>query len=91
MTMIVNAPTYEDMPPVYLPLATRPDVPTGDEHGPANAILADVLELSRAWHDALATIGNQHIDAAPVSSRHVLDLEAAISRAVLDWIVAWPS
>ena len=90
MTVTVP-PIYEDAGQVYLPLAIRPELPAGDEHGPANTILAAVLELARAWHDALAASGDQHIDAAPVSSRHVLDLAAALSGAVLDWILAWPS
>jgi hypothetical protein len=89
--MTVNAPTYEDMPPVYLPLAIRPDVPTSDEHSAANAVLCAVLDRTRIWHDHLAAIGNQYINAAPTSSQHVLDLDAIIARAVLDWIVAWPS
>lgn len=89
--MTVKAPTYEGIPPVYLPLALRPDVPTSDEHGAANAVLGAVLERTKNWHNDLAAIGNQHINAAPTSSQHVLDLDAIIARAVLDWIVGWPA
>ena len=44
------------------------------------------LQLS----DELKIVANAHFDAAPASSEHVLELDAAIARAVLDWIAQWP-
>ncbi|MEH3138773.1 MAG: hypothetical protein PGN37_01075 [Mycobacterium kyogaense] len=41
--------------------------------------------------DDLHIITNRHIDAAPGSSVHVLDLTAAVARTVLDWIGRWPA
>ena len=68
----------------------RPRVPKGDDPEAASAVLNTVLERTGVLSDELRAIANAHVDAAPMSSAHVLDLDAAIARAVLRWIELWP-
>jgi hypothetical protein len=68
----------------------RPRVPKGDDPEAVNAVANTVLERTRVWSDELRAIANAHVDPAPTSSEHVLDLDAAIARAVLRWVELWP-
>ena len=68
----------------------RPRVPKGDDPDAASAVLNTVLERTGVLSDELRAIANAHVDAAPMSSAHVLELDAAIARAVLRWIELWP-
>jgi len=68
----------------------RPRVPKGDDPEAASAVLNTILECTGRLSDKLRAIANAHVDAAPMSSEHVLDLDAAIARAVLRWIELWP-
>lgn len=72
----------------YLGLADnlRSRVPKGDDPEAAEALVNTVLERTQVWSDELRAIANAHVDAAPMSSAHVLDLDAALARAVLRWI-----
>jgi hypothetical protein len=51
-----------------------------------NAVLARAGQLD----DELLALANRHLGAAPTGSRYVLKLNAAIARAVLDWVQEWP-
>jgi hypothetical protein len=75
---------------IDLAVTLRPRVPKGDARDAATAVLNTVVERSLAWSDELRTIANEHLEAAPASSEHVLDLNATISRAVLEWVERWP-
>ena len=68
----------------------RPLVPKGDDPEAASAVLNTVLECTGGLSGKLRAIANAHVDAAPMSSAHVLDLDAAIARAFLRWIELWP-
>jgi hypothetical protein len=68
----------------------RPLVPQGDHREAASAVLNTVLQSSLVWNDELHIIANEHFDTAPASSEHISNLNAAISRAVLEWIAQWP-
>ena len=68
----------------------RPRVPKGDDPEAASAVLNTVLERTGVLSDELRAIANAHVDAAPMSSAHVLDLDAAFARAFLRWIELWP-
>jgi hypothetical protein len=76
----------------YLGLADnlRSLVPKGDDPEAASTVANTVLERSQVWSDELRAIANAHVDPAPTSSEHVLDLDAAIARAVLRWVELWP-
>jgi len=68
----------------------RPRVPKGDDPEAASAVANTVLKRTQVWHDELRAIANAHVDAAPMSSTHVLELDAAFARAFLRWIELWP-
>ena len=68
-----------------------PAVPAADDPNAASLVLNEVLECIGALQDDLNILSDRHIEAAPASSVHVIDLTAAIARAVLDWIGGWPS
>jgi len=68
----------------------RPLVPTGDDRQAASAISNTVLQRSLVWNDELRAIAEKYSDAAPTSSEHVSELNAVISRDVLEWIEEWP-
>lgn len=68
-----------------------PPLPAGDNLDAASAVLNDVLACTGELQDDLAVIASRHMEAAPSSSVHVLDLNAALARTVLDWISRWPS
>jgi hypothetical protein len=68
----------------------RQRVPEGDDPEAASAVLNTVLERSGVWIDELRAIANAHVDAAPKSSEHALDLSADIARAVLRWVELCP-
>jgi len=68
----------------------RPLVPKRDDRDAATAVINAVLECTRAWSDQLSAIANEHFDAAPESSAHVGEFDAAIARAFFDWIEDWP-
>jgi len=69
----------------------RPTVPISDDREEASAVLNRVLARSLTFTDELRAIANLHLDEAPASSEHVLDLTSAISRTVREWIEGWPS
>lgn len=75
-----------DRPDLLYPL-----VPKGDSLDAASAVLDDVLDRISSLQDDLLAVATQHVDAAPASSVHVLDLTAAIARTVLGWIERWPA
>lgn len=68
-----------------------PRVPQGDDLNTASAVLNEVLDRTASLQDGLHDVASRHVDAAPISSIHVLDLTGAIARTVLDWIARWPS
>jgi hypothetical protein len=68
-----------------------PAVPHSDNLDAASKVLNDVLECTGALQDDLSIIAHRHVASAPASSVHVLDLTAAVARAVLEWIGQWPS
>ncbi|MDG4668660.1 hypothetical protein [Mycobacterium sp. 236(2023)] len=68
-----------------------PSVPPGDKLDAASAVLNDVLECVAALQDDLHIIATRHVDSAPASSIHVLNLNASLARAVLEWIGRWPT
>ncbi len=70
---------------------TYPSVPSGDTLDAASAVFNEVLECVAALQDDLHIIASRHVDSAPVSSIHVLDFNAALARAVLEWIGRWPT
>lgn len=69
----------------------HPRLPAGDDHDAASAVLNDVLDFIGSLQDDLHAVADQHVEAAPISSIHVLDLRAAVARTVLDWAARWPS
>lgn len=71
--------------------APGPSVPRGDDLDVASTVLNEVLECVAALQDDFHIIASRHVGTAPTSSIHVLDLTAAVARAVLDWIGRWPS
>ena len=68
----------------------RPRVPKGDDPEAANAVPNAVQEWMDGLSNKLRTIAKASVDAAPTSSMHVLDLDAAVARAFLHWIELWP-
>lgn len=68
-----------------------PKRPSIDDVDAASALLNDVLACTGDLQDDLHLIASRHVGGAPASSVHVLDLSAALARAVLDWISRWPS
>lgn len=76
----------------YIGLADkwRPRVPKGDDAESATAVVNAVLECTLAWSDQLSAIANEYFDAAPESSAHVGEFDAAIARAFFEWLEEWP-
>jgi hypothetical protein len=68
----------------------RPRVPKGDCATAASDVLSTVVMRTLQLSNELKIVANAHFDAAPASSEHVLELDAAIARAVLDWVAQWP-
>jgi hypothetical protein len=68
----------------------RPTVHLGDDRQHASAVLNQVLQRTLALQDELRAIANRHVDDAPASYEHVLDLTGVLASAVLDWIQRWP-
>jgi hypothetical protein len=67
-----------------------PYVSNADDWAVASAVLKTVVDCTLALTDELTAVANAHFDAAPAGSVHVLKLNSAISRAVLEWIERWP-
>jgi hypothetical protein len=70
--------------------ALRPLVPNGDDRQAASAVMNTVVERTLALTDELRTVGSTYFETAPASSLHILELNAAMSHAVLEWIEQWP-
>jgi hypothetical protein len=68
----------------------QPSVAAGDDHTAASAVLNSVLAVTDLSGD-LRDIANRHVDDAPRSAAHVLDLSGAMAHTVLDWIERWPA
>ena len=66
-------------------------VPRGDDPGAADECFRAILDLISALQVDLRAIASDHRKTAPISSRHILGLPAAIAGTVLDWIGQWPS
>jgi hypothetical protein len=75
---------------IDLAVTLRPRVPKGDDREAASAVLNAVVDRTLGLSDEFRAIANEHFDAAPTSSEHVLRLDAAIARAVLEWVEQWP-
>lgn len=76
---------------IDLAVELRLTMPEGDDRTATSTVLNAVLERAMAMQDDLLGIGNTHLDEAPASSQHILDLNVAMARTVLDWIERWPS
>lgn len=76
---------------VGLTESLQPMLSGQDNLDAASKVLNDVLEHTAALSDHLRAIANRHVDTAPASSAHVVNLSGAIARTVLDWIGQWPS
>jgi hypothetical protein len=61
-----------------------------DDHRVASTLRSGVIEHAVTMSEALRELADGHFDGAPASSLHVLELNGAITRAVLDWIERWP-
>lgn len=61
-----------------------------DDREAASAVLTTAARRTHDLTDELQATANEHFEAAPASSLHVLKLNRAIARAVLDWIDQWP-
>jgi hypothetical protein len=78
------------MPKIGLAADLRASVPSDDRQA-AGAILHGVVECTLTLNEELRDLANAHFDTAPASSLHVLRLNRAIARVVLDWIERWPA
>jgi len=85
------------------PLTSRTDVPRidlvaklhacvpRDDHRVAGALRSGVVEHALTMSEALRELADGHFEGAPSSSLDVLELNGAITRAVLEWIARWSS
>jgi hypothetical protein len=62
-----------------------------DDREAASAVLNRVVECTLTLNEQLGDLANAHFDTSPASSLHVLRLNRAIARAVMEWIEQWPS
>jgi hypothetical protein len=75
---------------IELAPALQPSVPAADDRTAASAVLSSVLDVTDLSGE-LQNIACRYVDDAPRSAAHVLDLQGALARTVLDWIGRWPA
>jgi hypothetical protein len=67
----------------------HPAAPNGNDPDVASAVFNTAVQRTLDMTNELQAMADSHFDAAPTTSLHVLKLNRAIARTVLDWIEQW--